>query len=142
MVIIMWIIYAIASTIFAAIMSVSIKIGLKDLNPYLSLTIRTFVVFIFCFCTILINKSFNEIKLITTKNIIWLMIISVATFFTWLFYFLALKNGSVVKVMAIDKLSIVIILFLGVLFLNEKITVWSVVGIVLLISGSLLLIFQ
>ena len=36
----MWVIFSILSAVFAAIMSITIKIGFKDINPFLSLSIR------------------------------------------------------------------------------------------------------
>lgn len=146
----MWIIYSILSAVFASIMSITIKIGLKDINPYSSLAIRTFWVFIFTVVLIAFLKLFNfkisediNIKeLFSGKNLFWILVVSFATFFTWLFYFLALKTGDVNKVMAIDKLSIILIVFLSFIFLKEKITIWVIIGVILLVSGSLLIVFN
>ena len=146
----MWILFSVLSAVFAAVMSVTIKFGLKDINPFLSLTIRTFCVFIFSVILIVIIKIFDlkigkdldVMKVFKGKNLLWVIIVSFATFLTWLFYFLALQNGAVTKVMAIDKLSIILIVVLSAIFLKEKITFGVIVGIVLLISGSLLIVFN
>ena len=146
----MWILFSMLSAVFAAIMSVTIKIGLKDINPFLSLAIRTFWVFIFSVILILstkvlnlkISKNLDILGLFKGKNLLWLLVVSLATFLTWLFYFLAIKNGTPSKVMAIDKLSIVLIVILSSIFLKEKITLSVVIGIVLLIGGSLLIVFN
>lgn len=146
----MWILFSILSAVFAAVMSFTVKVGLKDLNPILSLTVRTFWVFIFSVILILICKIFKfkiseDIKfysLFTIKNFIWIMVVSVATFLTWLFYFFAIKNGTATKVMAIDKLSIILIVILSAIFLKEKITFSMVVGIILLIVGSFMIVFN
>ena len=146
----MWILFSVLSAVFAAVMSVTIKFGLKDINPFLSLTIRTFWVFIFSVILIVIIKIFDlkigkdldVIKVFKGKNLLWVIIVSFATFLTWLFYFLALQNGAVTKVMAIDKLSIILIVILSAIFLKEKITFGVIVGIVLLVSGSLLIVFN
>ena len=146
----MWILFSVLSAVFAAVMSVTIKFGLKDINPFLSLTIRTFWVFIFSVILIVIIKIFDlkigkdldVMKVFKGKNLLWVIIVSFATFLTWLFYFLALQNGTVTKVMAIDKLSIILIVVLSAIFLKEKITFGVIVGIVLLISGSLLIVFN
>lgn len=146
----MWILFSMLSAVFAAIMSVTIKIGLKDINPFLSLAIRTFWVFIFSVILILstkflnlkISKNLDILGLFKGKNLLWILVVSFATFLTWLFYFLAIKNGTPSKVMAIDKLSIVLIVILSSIFLKEKITLSVVIGIVLLIGGSLLIVFN
>ena len=144
----MWIIYSILSCVFASLMSITIKIGLKDINPYASLSIRTFWVFIFSvililfskICNFKISEDINIKKLFYGKNLFWILIVSLVTFLTWLFYFLALKNGDVNKVMAIDKSSIVLIVILSCIFLKEKITIWVILGIILLLGGSLLIV--
>lgn len=146
----MWILFSMLSAVFAAIMSVTIKVGLKDINPFLSLAIRTFWVFIFSVILILstkvlnlkISKNLDILGLFKGKNLLWILVVSLATFLTWLFYFLAIKNGTPSKVMAIDKLSIVLIVILSSIFLKEKITLSVVIGIVLLIGGSLLIVFN
>ena len=146
----MWVIFSILSAVFAAIMSITIKIGFKDINPFLSLSIRTFIVFLFSIILIFTSKIFNfkicqniNIKgLLNTKNILWILVVSLATFFTWLFYFLALQKGDVRKVMAIDKLSIVLIVILGVIFLKEKISLLVILGIILLLTGSILIVLN
>lgn len=144
----MWLLFSILSALFASIMTITIKIGLKDFNPILSLTIRTLFVFVFSLVLILITKilklkiaeSINIEQVFKGKNIFWLIIVSLATFFTWLFYFLALKDGKAVKVMAIDKLSVVLIVIFSVIFLNQKVTIKLIIGLILMIISIFCLI--
>ena len=77
-----------------------------------------------------------------SPNFVFSLLPSLATFFTWLFYFLALQKGDVRKVMAIDKLSIVLIVILGVIFLKEKISLLVILGIILLLTGSILIVLN
>ena len=51
----MWIVFSILSSIFAALMAVFIKLGLKGMNPILSLSLRTFIVSVLCLVSIIIN---------------------------------------------------------------------------------------
>lgn len=134
----MWIIFSILSSIFAALMAVFIKLGLKGVNPILSLSLRTFIVSIFCLISIFINKSYKEITNLTYKNILWVGLASIVTFLTWLFYYLAVSKGEVHKVMAIDRLSIVLTVILSVIILHEKITIYSIIGIIIMILGGVM----
>ena len=57
---------------------------------------------------------------------------------SWLFYFLALRDGSASRVAAIDRTSIVFIIALSTLFLAEKLT-WKVgLGGLLIAIGAIL----
>ncbi len=134
----MWIIFSILSSIFAALMAVFIKLGLKGVNPILSLSLRTFIVSIFCLISIVINRSYKDITNLTSKNILWVGLASIVTFLTWLFYYLAVSKGEVHKVMAIDRLSIVLTVILSVIILHEKITIYSIIGIIIMILGGVM----
>ena len=53
---------------------------------------------------------------------------------------MALQMGEASKVVAIDKLSVVITLVLAFVFLHEEFTVKSVIGYVLIGAGALLMV--
>ena len=133
----MWVIFGLLSALFSALMSISIKVGLKEVNPILSLFLRTFIVTIFCFIACLINKSYKDFSKVI--NVSWrgILLTSVFTFLTWLFYFFAMKSGSTHKVMALDKLSIIITLIYMVLIMKEKLTTYTIIGSILIILGSI-----
>ena len=75
------------------------------------------------------------------KEWIYLILASIATFGTWTFYFLALKEGSVKNVMTIDRLSIVFAIIFSAIFLKESITYKTIIGMVVFLSGAVLLIY-
>ena len=135
----MWIIFSLLSSIFAALMAVFIKVGLKDVNPILSMSLRTFIVSCFCLISIFINKSYKLIFSLNSKSLLWLALASIFTFLTWLFYYLAINKGEVHKVMAIDRLSIVLTLILSFVILHEKLTIYSILGAILMVIGAVLI---
>ena len=108
----MWILYAILSSFFGSLMVVFMKIGLKDIDSNVGLFIRTIFVLLLLLGLLLINGKIKDITSFHAKTWVYLVISSVVTFLTWLFYFLALKNGSSKVVMAIDKCSIVFIVII------------------------------
>lgn len=138
----MWVIFGLLSALFSALMSISIKTGLKEMNPILSLFTRTFIVTIFCFIACLINKSYKDMSKVVMVNWKGILLTSVFTFLTWLFYFLAMKTGSAHKVMALDKLSIIITIIYMVLFTKESINTSTIIGSVLIILGSIFLLLK
>ena len=70
----------------------------------------------------------------------WIIGSGIAGAVSWLFYFAALKAGDATKVSALDRTSIVFVLILAAIFLAETIKLKSVVGIILVVLGSILLV--
>lgn len=141
MVIFMWLLYAILSSIFASIMTILMKLGLKNIDSILATTLRTTFVFLLLWILVLFMKRGSEIKSISNKEWLYLFLSSIATCATWIFYFLALKKTDVSKVIAIDRLSIVFTILLSVLFLKEKLSVMTIIGVIVLVGGTLLVVF-
>lgn len=54
------------------------------------------------------------------KALLFIVLSGVAGALSWLFYFVALKNGNVAQVAPIDKLSVVFAVVLAVILLGEK----------------------
>ena len=84
------------------------------------------------------TNSFENIKSINSKNLIFLIISGITTGLSWIFYFKALQIGEVSKVAVIDKLSIALTIILAFIFLKETITLKTVIGIIFIIAGTLI----
>ena len=134
----MWIIFSLLSALFGALMTIFIKLGLKGINPILSLTIRSIIVCLFLLVFIVINNSIKEIKAIDKNKWIWLFLTAVVTFATWVFYYLALIKNDAYKVASLEKISIIIVFILSFFVLNEKITFLGILGMILILVGSIM----
>ncbi len=119
-------------------MTIFIKLGLKGINPILSLTIRSIIVCLFLLVFIVINNSIKEIKAIDKNKWIWLFLTAVVTFATWVFYYLALSKNDAYKVASLEKISIIIVFILSFFVLNEKITILGILGMILILVGSIM----
>lgn len=119
-------------------MTIFIKLGLKGINPILSLTIRSIIVCLFLLVFIVINNSIKEIKAIDKNKWIWLFLTAVVTFATWVFYYLALSKNDAYKVASLEKISIIIVFILSFFVLNEKITFLGILGMILILVGSIM----
>lgn len=135
----MWIIFSILSAFFGAVMTILIKESLKDINPMLSLFIRTLLVVIILFIYIICTNNFKELKNISKTSYIKLFISAVVTFLTWIFSYLALKSTSAFKAASFDKLNIIFIFLISVIFLKEKISLLAIIGVLLMIFGTFLI---
>lgn len=138
----MWIGYALISAIFAAAVAILGKIGLKNIDSTLATTIRAVVMAIFLLGTSALLQKFSLIKTVGGGTLTFIIFSGVAGALSWLFYFLALKNGPVTGVAALDRLSVVFVVILAAMFLGETLTLKSISGLVLLVIGAILLVLK
>jgi len=137
----MWIFYSLLSSLFAALVAIFGKFGLKDIDSTLATTIRSIIMAVFLVITSLSLKKFQGFSFGSLNGKEWLFIIlaGVAGALSWLFYFVALKYGVATKVVAIDRLSIIFVVILATLFLGEAIGWKVVLGALLMIAGAILI---
>ena len=135
-----WLIFALLSAVFAALVSILAKLGLKDINSDLGTAIRTTVVLIFTWGIALFRGQGYGIKTITAKNWMFLILSGIATGLSWLFYFRALQLGKVSKVAPIDKLSTVLVVIFSILILKEELTLSTIIGAILIGTGTVVLV--
>src|ERR1700733_7421543 len=137
----MWWIYALFSAFFAALTAVFAKIGIKGVNTDLATAIRTVVILIIAWGIAFFRGGASSIHSLTKQNIIFLCLSGIATGLSWIFYFKALQLGKVSQVAPVDKLSVALAIILSVVILKEVLTLKVAIGAVLIIAGTILLIF-
>ena len=136
----MWVLFAIASAIFASFTSIFAKIGIDGVNSHLATAIRTVVVVIMAWVMVFIFDGKSSILEISKKSWIFLILSGLSTGASWLCYYKALQIGEVSKVVPIDKLSVVITLVFAFIFLHEQLTVKSTIGAILIATGTFVMI--
>ncbi|MBQ8053851.1 MAG: EamA family transporter [Lachnospiraceae bacterium] len=136
----MWLLFAILSSVFAALTSILAKVGIEGVDSTLATAIRTTVVLVMSWGMVFLTGVHNGIGQISQKSWLFLILSGLATGASWLCYYKALQMGDVSKVVPIDKLSVLITLFLAFLFLHEQFTAKSIVGCVLIGAGTLLMV--
>ena len=136
----MWFIFAILSAIFAALTSILAKVGIEGVNSNLATAIRTIVIVLMAWLMVFVTGSQNGIMDISKKSWIFLILSGLATGASWLCYYKALQLGEASKVVPIDKLSIVITVILAFIFLREQITLKTLIGCTLIVTGTFVII--
>lgn len=136
-----WLIYAFLSALFAALVAIFGKIGLKNIDSNVATTIRALIMTTFLIVVILFQGKFNQISVIfsNSKALTFIVLSGIAGAISWLFYFLALKRGTICQVTPVDRLSIVFAILIALIFLGEKITLLQGIGIVIVIAGTLMI---
>lgn len=137
----MWYQYALLSAIFAALTAVFAKVGIKNINTDLATALRTIVVLLIAWILVFTRGGINTITSLTKTNWIFITLSGIATGLSWIFYFKALQIGKVSQVAAVDKLSVAIAILLSVIFLKETLTFKAAIGALLIIVGTIVLIF-
>ena len=135
-----WILLAIFSAVFASLVAVFGKLGLKNIDSTLATTVRVIIMSVFF---VLVSFALQKFKLIQTldrRAIVYIILSAVAGGLSWLCYFGALKNGPATAVAALDRLSIVFILILSIFFLGEGLTIKTALGTLLIVGGAMLFI--
>jgi transporter family protein len=133
-----WVVYAALSALFAGLTAVLAKMGVANVSSNLATFIRTCVILLFAFAIIMATGEMKAVGTLSSRNWTFLVLSGVATGLSWLFYFAALKAGPVSHVAPIDKLSFVLAMLLGVIFLHEKVTKLTWLGAALILVGALL----
>lgn len=136
----MWFVFAILSAIFAALTSILAKIGIEGVNSNLATAVRTIIVVLMAWFMVFITGNQNGIVDISKKSWIFLILSGLATGASWLCYYKALQLGEASKVVPIDKLSIVITIILAFIFLGEQITLKTLIGCCLIVTGTFIMI--
>lgn len=136
----MWLVFAILSSVFAALTSILAKVGIDGVNSNLATAIRTLVVLIMAWAMVFLTNNQSGITEIGKKSRIFLILSGLATGTSWLCYYKALQMGDASKVVPIDKLSVVITLIMAFVFLHEDFTSKSIIGCILITTGTLFMV--
>ena len=117
-----WKLQAILAAVFAGLTSVLAKSGMATLGPDVSLAGRTYVVFILVIGNALIvtgAKPLAALHAASPRDLVLLALSGLTTTLSWIFYYRAMKTGTVTFVALVDKGSIVITLLLSFFILRE-----------------------
>ncbi len=136
----MWLVFASLSAVFAALTTILAKVGIQGVNSNLATAIRTMVVVGMAWVMVFITNAQSGLEAISKKSWIFLILSGLATGVSWLCYYRALQLGEASKVVSIDKLSVVLTLILAFLFLHEQFTLRSLIGCILIATGTLVMV--
>lgn len=136
-----WIIFAFLTAVFTSLATILGKIGINNINPNLGTMLRTIVILVIIWGVMIIKKEYKDIRKITNKNILFIILSGISTGISWLFYFMALKDGEVSIVFPVEKLSAAVSILISIIFLKEKLDKKGILGFISIILGTSLLIF-
>ena len=137
-----WVIYALLSALFAAAVAILGKIGIKDVDPTLATTIRAIIMASFFIIVSFALNKFSNATSIDRRSLLFIALSGLAGALSWLWYFLALRYGPASGVASLDRLSVVLVFILAIIFLGEKFTWVSALGATLVVLGGILMVVR
>ena len=83
----------------------------------------------------------RQAPVISKKEYLFIVLSGLATGGSWLCFYHALQNGPASLVTPIDKLSILFTVLFSYLIFHEKFSKKSLLGLMLIVSGTLVMLF-
>ena len=135
-----WMIFALASAIFAALTSILGKVGITGVDSNLGTAIRTSVVLLMAWIVVALHAKPAQVRTIPLRDQAWIAASGIATTASWLCYYQALQAGPASLVVPIDKLSILVTVAFSALMLRERVSGRYLLGIAGLCAGTVLMV--
>ena len=136
-----WLVYAVLSAVFAALLAILGKIGISGVESNLGTALRTGVVLVMAWVVVLVTGKQKEALRVPRRELGMICLSGVATGASWLCYFRALQLGPASVVVPIDKLSILITVLFSFLVFHETLNRKSAVGLALITAGTMAMLF-
>ena len=134
-----WRTYAFMSALFAGLTAIFAKLGVKNIPSNYATFLRTFIIIIFLALLVEVRREWINPLSLDRRSLIFLLLSGVATGLSWLCYFRALQTGPASLVAPIDKLSLVFVVVLSIVFLGERLGPAQWVGVFLMSTGAILI---
>ena len=110
---------AVLSAVFAGLVSILAKCGIRKTDSDVATALRTVVVLLFSWIMVFVVGSQGTIGDIPAKSLVFLLLSGLATGASWICYFKALSMGDVNKVVPIDKSSTILTVLLAIVCFGE-----------------------
>jgi len=132
-----WLTWSLLSALFAAITAILAKLGVAGVDSNLATAVRTTVVVVFSWVLAFALRQPTTFQMLSGRNWLFLVLSGFATGLSWICYFHALQVGQASRVAPIDKLSVVLVIVFGALFLGEGLTWGKAAGGLLIMAGAI-----
>ena len=137
-----WRLWAVLSAAFAALTAIFAKVGVENVGSDFATFVRTIVILCAAGAILALTGQWQPLNSVSPKSYGFLVLSGLATGFSWLCYFRALKLGDAARVAPIDKLSVVLVAIFGVLFLGERLAPQNWFGVALIAMGAILVAWR
>ena len=133
-----WLVYALLSALFAGLIAVFAKVGMRDIDSTLATTARAIIMALALVALVAVRGDLGALGSIGARPWVFIALAGACGAASWLCYFRALQLGDAVRVAPIDRLSILVTTIIAVTMLGEKASAMTLGGILLILGGSVL----
>lgn len=134
-----WLIYAILSAVFAALVTILMKLGTQSLDSDVATFYRTIVVVFVSLGFLMYQRKPLSLEGVAGKELLFVGLSAIFTGLSWLAYFRAIQLGPVSQASLVDKSSVVLIILAGIFFFGEPLTIKAGLGMALILAGMYVL---
>lgn len=134
-----YLLYAVGSAVFAAATSILAKVGISGVESNLATAIRTAVVLVMAWLTVIIKGKLPQLKTLDKKEMGFIALSGLATGGSWLCYYYAIQNGVVSVVVPIDKMSLLPTVIFSYFVFKEKLSKKAALGLALMLAGTVVM---
>ena len=134
-----WLIWALASAIFAAATAILAKVGVAGVPSDVATFVRTLVILPVLAAFLTATGQWIAPAAIPARSWLFLTLSGLATGASWLCYFRALQAGPASRVAPVDKLSVALVVVFAVLFLGERLDAKTALGAAMIAGGVLIM---
>ena len=134
-----WLLFALGSALFAALTALFGKLGVVGINSNLATFIRTVVILAVTAGIVSLRQEWVRPTGLPWHSWLFLVLSGIATGLSWLCYYRALQLGPISKVAPVDKLSVALVIALGLVFLGERPSLPLLIGGALIVAGAMVI---
>jgi len=134
-----WFIYALLGAMAAALASIFAKMGLQNVDSITATALRSIVMTIMVFAVLYFTRGYSGLTNLTQREYLFILLSGLAGGASWILYFIALQRGEAGKVAIVDRSSVLFVIVLATLILQEELTVKKILAAVLVFSALVLL---
>jgi len=132
-----WLGYALLSALFAGLVAIFGKVGVRDIDSTLATAARSVIMALALVTLVLARSNTINLREISPRAWIFITLAGIAGAASWLCYFRALQLGDASRVAPIDRLSVLVVVVFATLFLGEKLSAGVAFGALLVVVGSI-----
>jgi bacterial/archaeal transporter family protein len=137
-----WLGWALLSALFAAATAIFAKLGLQGVDSDFATLVRTAAILVVLGAFVAATGKWQDPMQLSSRTWIFLLLSALATGASWVCYFRALQLGNAFQVAPVDKLSVVLVVVLAVVFLGERPSPRDWLGVALVAAGVVALAWK
>jgi bacterial/archaeal transporter family protein len=134
-----WLGYALFSALFAGLVAIFGKVGMRDVDSAVATASRAIVMAVALLLLVVARQQAISFRQIPTRGWLFILLAGLAGAASWLCYFCALELGDAARVASVDRLSMLVTILFAVTFLGERLSTAAAVGALLILAGAILI---